>query len=79
MIEAATGSAIIAAVQCVFGIALLPTVMDSAARVPRSSSGITAAGLWAIAAVYALMGLWAAALAAGSTAGMWTLIFVYRA
>lgn len=73
-----TASNIIAAVQIVFAVALLPTVLDRCAQVPRASSGITAAGLWLIGGVYVELGLISAAACAGVAAAMWTFILLCR-
>lgn len=72
------GSAIIAVVQLVFTIALLPTVFNRRAQIPRTTSGLTAAGLWVIAFVYAGLELNAALWAAALAALAWTFIFIYR-
>jgi len=77
-LDPSTGSIIIAAVQIVFGLALLPTVCDRRAQVPRPSSAITALGLWVIAAVYLLMGLTSASMSATLAAALWSFVFFFR-
>jgi uncharacterized membrane protein len=72
------GSAVIGLVQVVFTLALLPTVFDSRAQVPRPTSSITAGGLWIITSVYLALGLHSAAVAAAAAAAAWTFVFIFR-
>lgn len=74
----ATGSAIIGVVQLVFTLALLPTLFNARAQVPRATSAITAAGLWLIAWVYLALAMHSAAGAAAAAAAVWTFVFVFR-
>lgn len=75
------GSAGIAILQFILALLTLPTILRPDAAVPRTGSVPTAAALWAIAAIFALMGLeafWTAALGSGICAVGWTLIAVLR-
>lgn len=72
-------SNVLAVVQLAFVMALLPTLANRRARVPRSSSVVTAAGLWIVAAVYVSLGLWTAVAMACLSAAAWTFIALQRA
>lgn len=69
----------IAVVQLIFALALIPTVLDSDAQVPRISSGITALGLWLIAFVYTRMPkMREATWMCTFCALCWTFVFIWR-
>lgn len=72
-------SDVLALVQLAFALALVPTLLNRRARVPRASSLVTAAGLFAVATVYATLELWTAVAMATLSASAWTFIAVRRA
>ena len=72
-------SDVLALVQLAFVLALVPTLLNRRARVPRASSLVTAAGLFAVATVYATLELWTAVAMAALSATAWTFIAVRRA
>lgn len=72
-------SDVLALVQLAFALALVPTLLNRRARVPRTSSLVTAAGLYAVATVYVTLELWSAVAMATVSAAAWTFIAVRRA
>lgn len=61
-----------------FTAALLPALFKKTTAIPVFTSGLTASFLWAYSGADVLLGLWAAVLANGSTALMWTLLLILR-
>jgi hypothetical protein len=71
-------SAVIAVVQFVFAVVLIPTLLSKKAYIHRFSSGLTAVGLFVIAVCFFLIRLDLAAIAEGITTIMWVALFVWR-
>ncbi len=71
-------SFIIGIIQFGFALAVVPTILDEDAKVSRWSSGLTAGGLFIIAALYLMLGLKVAALCCTLCAIAWSLVFWLR-
>jgi hypothetical protein len=79
VIPFALQSDIIGACQFLFAAMTLPTILSRKAAVPRLTSGVTAAGLWLIAAAFFTMGpLWVSFAGSMACAAAWTVIFWVR-
>jgi hypothetical protein len=71
-------STVIAVVQLVFGLVLLPTLRNKNASVPRQTSVPMALGLFVIAAMYVRLGLWLAVGMASVCGVMWIFVVLFR-
>lgn len=71
-------SGVIGAVGFTFALVLIPTLLNKHARISRSSSGLTCAGLLVIGLCMANMSLWVAALSEFVSTAMWFALFVWR-
>jgi hypothetical protein len=78
MLSQETGSTIIGAVQLLFALVLLPSLFNSRTQVPRTSSSLTALGLFIIGVVYTMLGLRDAAVCGFIGAFVWLLLFFIR-
>ncbi len=68
----------IAFIQLVFTISLWPTLADKAAQIPRTTSVVTASGMWALCGIFASLELWTAVAMSLICAFAWSFIAVYR-
>lgn len=78
MSDPALASDAIGAVGFLFALVLLPTVRNAKAFVPRSSSGLTCAGLAVVAVAFASLSLWVACASEVAGVAVWLALFVWR-
>lgn len=69
---------IIAGVQIVFAISLIPSVLHKENKPSLSTSIFTSAGLYTLSAVYVSLALWFAAIMAASIATLWATLAYQR-
>ncbi len=69
---------VIGGVAIVFILCLLPTVFSRKAVVPITTSSVTAAGLYVMAATYFTLGLWFTTICTVVMATIWVAVLVLR-
>ena len=71
-------SVVIAMVQVVFAVVLIPTLMDGRAYIPRSSSGLTVVASMVLAGCFFDLGLMVAGIVEIMSGMVWFILFVFR-
>ena len=69
---------VIGGCQFLFALAVVPSILDRATVVPRSTSAFTAALLFVLAGTFATLGLDVSMLGSVACGGAWTLLVLLR-
>lgn len=71
-------SVAIGAIQVLFSVSLVPTIINKNAQVPRKTSVISTVGLLSLAAVFTTLSLWVAMSSTLLCACAWAFVAIFR-